>query len=302
MSRKYWYWWLAPCLPMLVALVGLSSSATSTARMHPFHTPYHRLGAVQDQPFPCLMPTAPTHCVDPQIIRRAYAIPAHDLGSGRTIVIVDAYQSPTLIHDVAQFDAIFHLAPAQLTVIAPAGLTPFDEQDGNQVGWAAEITLDVEWAHAIAPAAHLVVDLARSDSDRDLFAVTQYAIMHHVGDVLSQSFGEGESCAHPSLLQAQHRLFHDATVAGMTLVASSGDDGAAQPSCDGMSYQRAVSTPASDPEVLSVGGTHLTLAASGAYHQETVWNDAGGASGGRSIVSPHIKTALSREPCAVCRM
>ena len=158
--------------------------------MQPLHTPYHRLGTVQGQPFPCLAANAPSRCVDPQLIRQAYAIPYAITGKGRTIVLVDAYQSPTLAHDVAQFDQIFHLAPAQVAVIAPQGLTPFDPTNGNQIGWAAEITLDVEWAHAVAPAAHLVVDLARSDSDPDLLAATQYAVEHHSGDVLSQSFGE----------------------------------------------------------------------------------------------------------------
>ena len=119
------------------------------------------------------------------------------------------------------------------TQVAPDGLTPFDSTDGNMIGWAEEISLDVEWAHAIAPGANIVLDLAKSNDDADLLSATKYAVNQNLGDVISQSFGENESCVDSALLKAEHQLFAKATLKHMTLFASSGDEGAAQATCDG---------------------------------------------------------------------
>ena len=72
-------------------------------------------------------------------------------GKGATIVILDAYQAPHIQDDLNRFDDTFGLKDIQLNIIAPDGLTPFNPQNTNQVGWSSEISLDVEWAHAIAP-------------------------------------------------------------------------------------------------------------------------------------------------------
>ena len=85
----------------------------------------------------------------------------------------------------------------------------------------------------------------------------------------------------PELLSRQHRVLAQAVQKGITLFASAGDLGSAQPTCDGKSVFKIASTPASDPNVTAVGGTNLTAdAASGAYHSESVWNDEFGAGGG----------------------
>ena len=156
------------------------------------------------------------------------------------------------------------------------------------IGWAEEISLDVEWAHAIAPGANIVLDLARSNDDADLLSATKYAVNQGLGDVISQSFGENESCVDSALLKAEHQLFAKATLKHMTLFASSGDEGAAQATCDGSSYVKAASSPASDPLVTSVGGTELHAAdycltalgcdpttnpAPGTYQGEVAWNE-----------------------------
>lgn len=233
-------------------------------------------------------------CYDPFQMRHAYGTDAligagYD-GTGRTIVIIDAFQSPFLPADLDAFDADYGL-PARsafFTQIAPDGLTPFDLNDGNMVGWSAEITLDVEWAHAIAPGAKVVLVLAKTNSDVDILSATKYAIDHRLGDVISQSFGENESCMDSDLAEAQHKLFQEATRKHMTLFASSGDEGAAQLTCDGSSWVRAASSPASDPLVTAVGGTELHAAdycltvlgcdpstnpAPGTYHNEIAWNE-----------------------------
>lgn len=256
--------------------------------------------------FTCQLAGAgPQVCYDPFQIRRAYQIDALMSrgfnGSGRTIAIIDAFQSPTLPQDLDGFDQLFDL-PRRIdffTQIAPYGLTPFDPTNADMVGWSAEISLDVEWAHAIAPAANVVLVLAASDADTDILNAIQYAVSHHLGDIISMSFGENESCVDPASLLAYHQLFVEATQKNITLIASSGDDGAAGMTCDGNSWTQAVNQPASDPLVTGIGGTELHAAGyclrsqgcnpavnplPGTYQGELVWNndlcDPTGASGG----------------------
>jgi subtilase family serine protease len=195
-------------------------------------------------------------------------------GSGRSIVIVDAYQSPYVAQDLQIQDSTFGLPDANLQVFAPQGVPTFDPNDGNQVGWAEETTLDVLWAHAIAPGATIKLVQARSNQDADIYNATKWAVDHKLGDVLSQSFGEAESCMDPKLLSKQHTLFTKASREGMTLFASSGDSGAAQFNCDGSAAIEAASSPASDPLVTGVGGTTLNAdSTTGAYLGETAWTE-----------------------------
>lgn len=242
--------------------------------------------------FKCQAGNAPVRCYNPQQIRRAYHIQsvldAGNTGEGRTIVIIDGFQSPTIAHDLATFDSVFGLPNPTLNILAPDGLTSFNPNDPTQVGWAGEITLDVEWSHVVAPDATIDLVLAKSGNDPDILSATKFAVEHNLGGVISQSFGEGEICADPNLLQAEHRVFKEATAEHITLLASSGDQGAAQPTCDGSSFFLSASTPASDPLVTGVGGTHLEAnPQTGAYVGETAWNDSFGASGGGfSVVYP----------------
>jgi subtilase family serine protease len=234
-------------------------------------------------------------------------------GSGRTIVIIDAFGSPDIEADLHQFDAAMGLPDANFTQIAPAGAPPaFDPTDANQVGWGIETTLDVEWAHAIAPGANIVLAVAPSNNDTDIFNVQQFVIQHNVGDVISQSFGEAEQCMDPSLLAQTHALFQQAAGRGMTVFASSGDSGASQPGCDGTGALFAASTPASDPLVTGVGGSTLTADTStGAYQSETAWtepfgcnppavdpSDVGCSGGGFSSIfkRPDFQSGIQKNP------
>jgi subtilase family serine protease len=231
--------------------------------------------------FGCQLATPPS-CYGPDQIRGAYDIQSvlnsGVTGAGRTIVIVDAFQSPTIATDLAKFDAIWNLpAPAAFNVIAPDGLTPFDKTKGNQRSWSAEISLDVEWAHAVAPGAAIDLVLAKSDQDADILSATRYAVDQNLGDVISQSFGEAEMCADPNLIVQEHAIFGTAGDKGMTLFASSGDSGAAQPTCDNKGLVLSASTPASDPGVTAVGGTALiTAGTNGQYQSESAWSATGG--------------------------
>jgi len=225
------------------------------------HLPHPKLAPMDSTSlFHCQTPSDPINCYGPAQIRNAYSIqPLIDNGSdgsGRTITIIDAFQNPTMASDLASFDSRFGLpAPPSFQTIAPFGLAPFDPTDPNQVGWSGEIALDVEWAHAVAPGAKIVLALSPSDADPNLVATEGYVINHGIADVVSMSYTEAEQCMDPRLQQQEHAEFNKANARGVTLFAGSGDQGAAQYTCDLSSFIKAVSTPASDPDVTGVGGT-----------------------------------------------
>jgi len=287
---------VALAVPMLLGGAVPASAAIVAHAMTPAvgsNVRYEYIGSAEPQgavAFGCqlrprLGPPARAFCYGPDQIRAAYDFPPVSggiTGTGRTIVIIDAFQSPTIQKDLAAFDTIWGIpAPPSFNIVYPDGKTPFDVNDPNQVGWSSEISLDVEWSHAVAPGATIDLVLAKSNNDVDILSATRYAVDHNLGDVISQSFGEAEACMDPALVTQQHEVFAQATAKGITLFASSGDQGAAQPTCDGNSLILSASTPASDPQVTGVGGTHLLADAhSGAYGSESVWNNDFGAGGG----------------------
>lgn len=302
-NRSWWQgrtatlsWLVALVAGLLVAAaypaVAASSggSKTPSIAVAPHYKLAGRANPAVPPTFSCQV-TVPAQCFGPAQIRAAYGIDklAAD-GTGRNIVIIDAYSSPTIQHDLDLFDRVFELPAATVNIVAPDGLTPFDQADPNQTGWAGEISLDVEWAHAVAPKAGITLVLAKSNDDADILSATKYAVDHNLGDVISQSFGEDERCVTPEIAAAQHRVFQNATVKGITLFASSGDQGAAQPTCDGATFSKAVSSPATDPLVTAVGGTLLDAdGVTGAYHSETTWNEPdfeSGGGGGFSTLTP----------------
>lgn len=290
----------------VVAATAVTGMATTTAVaaasgvMTPAigaHPSYVVAGRVSSDPaattFSC-QTTVPAGCYGPDQLRAAYGVDKlakHGLtGAGRTIVIVDAFQSPTITQDLATFDSLFGLAAPKLNIIAPDGLTPFDQSNADQTSWAGEISLDVEYSHAIAPGATIDLVLSKSDNDADIYTAQKYVVDHNLGDVLSQSFGEAEQCMDPAIQAETHALYKQAQAKGITVFASSADDGAALPTCDGTSFFKAVSTPASDPLVTGVGGTILDAdGTTGAYHSEQVWNEpdfnAGGGGGFSTLYS-----------------
>jgi subtilase family serine protease len=196
-------------------------------------------------------------------------------GAGKTIVIIDAYGSPTIASDLHDFDVEFSLPDPNFSIIDPAGNPPaFNINDNNVVGWGEETSLDVQWAHAMAPGANIVLAVAPSNNDSDILAVTKYVVDHKVGDVVSQSFGEAESCVDPSLLSQEQAIFQKGVDEGITFFASSGDSGASQFNCAGTAAILSASSPASDPNVTGVGGTTLLADSNtGAYDSETAWTE-----------------------------
>ncbi len=194
----------------------------------------------------------------PAQIRHAYGFDAvSGNGAGQTIAIVDAYDDPTVASDLHTFDMQFGLPDPRFTKVSQTGSTVYPTADQ---GWASEIALDVEWAHAIAPAANILLVEAKSDSMSDLLTAVNYARNYAGVSVVSMSWGGGEFRSETSY---DSYFTTPAGHANVTFIASSGDDGA------GVSY------PAASPNVLSVGGTSLTLK-SGNYSSETAWSGSGG--------------------------
>jgi len=231
--------------------------------------------------FTCQEPGAALNCYAPQELATAYSIPGNLTGAGQAIVIIDAFGDPTLAQDLGVEDKTFGLPAANLSVVYPAGRPAFDPSNADEVNWSGEIALDVESAHAIAPAAKIELVIAQSDQDPDMLTALRFVVAHRLGSVLSQSYGEAESCEAPSIVKADHALFAAAEAQGMSVFASSGDGGAALPTCDGEGYLKSVGLPAADPLVTGVGATSLTASQpDGGYESETAWNDSYGSSNG----------------------
>jgi subtilase family serine protease len=246
---------------------------------------------------PCLNSTSLPRCYSPQQMRQAYGVQAlidnGITGKGRIITIIDAFQDPTVRQDLHLFDQVFGLSDPTLNIITPFGVNAFNAKDAAQVGFAGEIALDVEWAHAMAPdatidlvLAHVQSETARGEIDA-LLQATGYAVNNSLGSVISQSFGVGEGCLTSASLQSFHQIFQQARAQGQTVFASAGDSGAAAVECNANGVATAVAQgvnyPASDPLVTGVGGTTLLASSTGAYISETAWNESqqgDGATGG----------------------
>lgn len=195
--------------------------------------------------------------LSPQQIRMAYGLnQIVAQGKGQIIAIIDAFDHPAIESDLAVFNTAFAL-PACTTAngcfkkIYATGTKPRTDS-----GWAGEIALDVEWAHAIAPQAKIYLVEAASDSIFDLFQAIRVAL-NQGANVVSMSWGGGEAGSELNL----DKVFKSSTA---TFTASSGDSGF------GVSY------PATSPYVIAVGGTTLKIDAQGNRISETAWRGSGG--------------------------
>jgi subtilase family serine protease len=225
-------------------------------------------------------------CYRPSQLHRAYDLrPLYRRGlngKGSTIVIVDPFGSPTIGHDLRVFDHAFGLPnPPVLRVIQPVGaVPPFNARNAGMVDKAGETTLDVEWSHAIAPGANiLLVETPVQESVGAGFsaymAAENYVIEHDLGDVISQSFSLPEENFGRARIARLRYANRNAQRHHVTVLAASNDNGVTGPTPKGGLYaHRVVEWPASDPLVTAVGGTKLHLNAAGRRTSpDTVWND-----------------------------
>ena len=227
-------------------------------------------------------------CYEPGQLEQAYNLwPLYRQGvsgQGSTIVIVDPFGSPTIRQDLRFFDKTFGLpAPASFKIIQPVGAVHFDPTNQEDLTWASETALDVEYAHAIAPNANILLaetPVPETEGESGFPQIVQaekYVIDHYDADVISQSFGATEE-TFPSKksIEALRDAYRDADGHDVTVLAASGDSGAADVGPDGKTYYLSpvTSWPASDPLVTGVGGTQLHLNAGGNHNSpDSVWND-----------------------------
>jgi len=201
---------------------------------------------------------------NPTQIRHAYgfdsvtfASGAKADGTGTTIAIVDAYDNPNAANDLHQFNLQFGLPDSPFTKVNQTGGT---SMPAANAGWASEIVLDVEWAHAIAPGASILLVEANSNSYTDLMTAVDYARRQPGVVAVSMSWGGGEFSGETTY---DSYFTTPAGHAGVSFFVSSGDTGAP------------AEYPAVSPNVVSVGGTSLTLN-SGNYGSESAWSGSGG--------------------------
>jgi len=218
-------------------------------------------------------------CYVPDQIEAAYNLPAlysRDItGKGQTIVVVDAFGSPAIADDLLQFDQYLGLGTPPLRIVKVGNVPAFDSSNADMVGWAGETTLDVEYAHAGAPGAKIVLVEVANDDLQSLALAVRYAVEHRLGDVISLSWGETEQALGREFVSSYSSIFSQAASSHITIVASSGDSGAAGQDENGNYYPYPVTSwPATSPFVTAVGGTRLNLNASGVRNgPDTAWND-----------------------------
>jgi subtilase family serine protease len=257
-------------------------------------------------------------CYNATQIQRAYGVnalfKAGNTGQGKTIAIVDSFGSPTIQADLQTFDQENGLpGPPSFRIITPAGTPPaFDRNNGDMSGWAQETSLDVEYAHAMAPSANiLLVETPVSETEGvqgfpEIVQAENFVINHHLADVISQSFGATEQTfPSPGSIFALRSAFFNAAAHGVTVLGSSGDAGSTdfELNLTDLYPFRVNSWPSSDPLVTSVGGTQLHLDANGNRTQpDNVWNDtelfgtaAAGGGGVSSVFSrPFFQDQVAR--------
>jgi subtilase family serine protease len=228
-------------------------------------------------------------------------------GQGQTIVIVDAFGSPSIASDLKTFDSQMGLPnPPSFKVITPEGPITTNPKTctssfsptgpdlcSDYYGWTDETSLDVEWSHAMAPKANiLLVETPMTETEGiygfpQVVAAENYVINHHLGDVITQSFGANEQTfTSARQIFSLRSAVENAARHGVTVLAASGDQGSSDYFCDPSngcanpnnavccSSTRTIDWPSSDPLVTAVGGTQLHLNAQGnRTAPDSVWDD-----------------------------
>src|SRR5512142_2374748 len=241
------------------------ASDPGTLIVHPAASNVHRV-SMAPVPFSNAQceATFQVSCYVPDQVEAAYNLPAlyrqGIKGKGRTIVIVDAFGSPTISDDLLQFDQYLGLGTPPLRIVKVGHVPAFNPGNGDMVGWADETTLDVEYAHAGAPAAKIVLVEVAKETVQQLALGVKYAVQHKLGDVISLSWGEPEQALGGQFVSAYSSIFSQAAKSHISVVVSSGDSGVSGQDGNGNFYRHPVASwPATSPFVTAVGGTRLNL-------------------------------------------
>jgi len=189
-------------------------------------------------------------------------------GSGETIVIIDAYGSPTIASDADAFSQIYGLpriTSENFSIVKAGGLA--NNPKGAARNWNIETTLDVEWAHAVAPGAKIALVLATDHGS--LAEAINLAVVRHLGNTISNSWSSIEALANPAQLNRIERILQQAAARGIDVNFATGDAG------DEVSRVGIVSVdyPASSPFATGVGGTSLALNPDHSIAFQTGWGN-----------------------------
>jgi subtilase family serine protease len=206
--------------------------------------PIHQFGGVSSSPLG----------LSPDQIKHAYNLPAG--GGNGVIAIIGAYDDKTIETDLNIFNQQFHLP---LCTTANGCFIKHAMGTTGNSGWAMETSLDVEWSHAIAPQAKILLVEAKTPSGQNLLNAIDYARKQAGVVAISMSWGGAEFSDEVTL----DNHFIDPS-GKITFFASSGDNGSG------------ASWPAASPNVVAVGGTKLSLAKTGIVSSETAWTGSGG--------------------------
>jgi subtilase family serine protease len=184
-------------------------------------------------------------------------------GGSNVIAIVDAFDDPNAATDLATFSTQFGLPAANFTKVFASGIKPPQDPTG---GWELEASLDIEWAHAMAPSARIILVEAASNSLSNLLAAETVAasLVAAAGGEVSNSWGSAEFSGETTL---------DATFikSGVVFLASTGDSPGTE-------------WPSVSPNVVAAGGTTISRNPSTlAFIAERPWAETGG---GRSVLEP----------------
>jgi subtilase family serine protease len=206
--------------------------------------------------------TSPTGLA-PNTIKAVYGYaPSDTAGEGETVAVVDAYNDPNAASDLSKFSAQYGLPAASFTQVSQTGGSSLPATNAS---WDLEISLDIEWAHALAPGANILLVEANTNSLANLLAAERYAAAH--ASYVSNSWGSSEFSTESS---------YDSyfTAPGVSFFAAAGDEGAS------------LLWPSASPDVTSVGGTSLALTTGGTLAQESAWSGGGGGCSRYETASP----------------
>jgi subtilase family serine protease len=281
---------LAACGPTAPSITPNNGNTTQLTPTAQTSTPESSTADPAIDTCPSILYRVP-NCYTPHSLRVAYGIDSlfqqGFSGKGQTVVVIDSFGSPTLQQDMNVFDQQFGLPPITIQIISPLHEPIYDPRN-DRPGWVGETSLDVEMIHAIAPGAGIVVltsPVAETEGTIGLpefLQLEQYAVNHHLGNIISQSWGASEVTLQNSAGQQEIKqwdaFYHQATTQqGITFFTGSGDNGAtdyADLAGKTLSPTPTTSFPSDDPWVTSVGGT--TLLQTGTSITETAWDSSGG--------------------------
>ncbi|HUC57626.1 MAG TPA: S53 family peptidase [Streptosporangiaceae bacterium] len=242
------------------------AAAAAKSPNHPTFV-VHRIGT-RSNGTPLVTSKSPTG-LPPSAIQSVYNLsglsPTSGAGAGQIIAIIDAYNDANALSDLNVFNAEYGYASlSTCTSLSQSGpcfeVAEPSGKPSNNSDWALEESLDIEWAHAEAPAAKIVLVEAKTSSNANLYAAVDYANTTLDANVVSMSWGGSETSSETS---SDSNFTH----AGTLYTASAGDSG------HGVIY------PSASPDVIAVGGTTLNGCSGtscAGFTSETTWSDGGG--------------------------